>query len=68
MGKIEMNMLRPRAKKLPEVTEEMWLKVDEDYRNLVEEFINVNSFSEQTKKTIPVSFKAIRIFYVHIYE
>ena len=47
---IEMNMLRPRAKKLPTVTEDMWLKVDDDYRYLVEEFISVQNHSPQTKK------------------
>ena len=47
---IEQNMLRERAKKLPTVTEEMWLKVDEDYRYLADEFISVQSHSPQTKK------------------
>lgn len=48
--KIEMNMLRPRAKKLPDVTEEMWLKVNGEYRMLVDEFISVQNHSPQTKK------------------
>lgn len=47
---IEQNMLRERAKKLPDVTEEMWNQVNEDYRFLVDEFVSVNSFSPQTKK------------------
>ncbi|MCM3387335.1 site-specific integrase [Ureibacillus chungkukjangi] len=47
--KIEKNMLRERAKKLPEVTEEMWLKVNEDYRLLVEEYISSQSHSPKTK-------------------
>lgn len=50
MSKIEMNMLRPRAKRLPVVTEKMWLKVNEDYRYLVDEFISVQNHSPQTKK------------------
>lgn len=50
ISRIEQNMLRPRAKKLPTVTEDMWLKVNEDYRYLVEEFIDVQSHSPQTKK------------------
>lgn len=50
MSKIEQNMLRQRAKKLPTITEEMWNKVDEDYRYLSDEYISVNSFSPQTKK------------------
>ncbi|AKO91906.1 recombinase [Priestia filamentosa] len=48
--KIEKNMLRERAKPLPEVTDEMWNKVNEDYRMLVEEFISVQNHSPQTKK------------------
>lgn len=48
--KIEQNMLRERAKKLPTVTEKMWLKVDDDYRYLADEFISVQSHSPQTKK------------------
>ena len=47
---IEMNMLRPRAKRLPVVTEEMWLKVNSDYRELSEEFVSVQNHSPQTKK------------------
>lgn len=47
---IEMNMLRPRAKKLPTVTDEMWNEVNNEYRELVEEFISVQNFSPQTKK------------------
>ncbi|MEW5569591.1 tyrosine-type recombinase/integrase [Rossellomorea marisflavi] len=50
MGKIEKNMLRERAKKLPEVTDEMWLEVNDEYRELVEEFISVQNHSPQTKK------------------
>jgi integrase len=48
--KIEKNMLRERATKLPEVTDEMWKEVNEDYRMLVEEFISVQNHSPQTKK------------------
>lgn len=48
--KIEMNMLRARAKKMPEVTSEIWKEVNEDYTYLVEEYISVHSFSPQTKK------------------
>lgn len=47
---IEMNMLRPRAKKLPEVSDEMWQAVNDEYRELVEEFISVQNFSPQTRK------------------
>lgn len=50
MSKIEKNMLRERAKKLPEVTDEMWQQVNDDYRLLVEEFVSVQNHSPQTKK------------------
>ncbi|WP_072728085.1 tyrosine-type recombinase/integrase [Paenibacillus sp. NAIST15-1] len=48
--KINKNILREPAKKLPEVTEEMWLKVNEDYRSLVEEYISTQSLSPDSKK------------------
>ena len=47
---ITKNMLRERAEKLPDVTDEMWLQVNEEYRNLVNEFINSQSHSPKTKK------------------
>lgn len=50
MGKIEKNMLRDRAKKLPDITDEMWMQVNDDYRMKVEEFISVQNHSPQTKK------------------
>jgi integrase len=46
---IDKNMLRERASKLPEVTDELWKSVNEDYRLLVEEFISVQNHSPQTK-------------------
>lgn len=45
-----MNMLRERARRLEDITDEKWKLVNEDYRYLVEEFVSVNSFSPQTKK------------------
>lgn len=48
--KFEKNMLRDRAEKLPEVTDEMWKQVNDDYRFLVDEYISVQSHSPQTKK------------------
>jgi integrase len=46
---IEKNMLRERAEKLPEVTDEKWKLVNEDYRILCEEFVSVQNHSPQTK-------------------
>lgn len=48
--KIEKNMLRERATPLPEVTDEMWKEVNDDYRFLVEEYISVQNHSPATKK------------------
>lgn len=50
MSKINKNMLRERAEKLPEVNDKMWKKVNGDYRELVEEFVSVQNHSPQTKK------------------
>jgi integrase len=50
MTKIEKNMLREQAERLPEVTDDMWNQVNEDYRTLVEEYISVQNHSPQTKK------------------
>lgn len=47
---INKNTLREPAKKLPEVTDEMWLKVNDDYRTLAEEFITVQDLSPASKK------------------
>ena len=47
---IEKNMLRPRAKKLPTVTDEMWAQVNPMYRELTEEYLGSVDLSPQTKK------------------
>lgn len=47
--KIDMNMLRDRARKLPEVTDDKWILVNQEYRELVEEYISVQNHSPQTK-------------------
>lgn len=47
--KIEQNMLRDRAKKLPPISDEDWLKVNEDFRLLVSEFIASQSHSPKSK-------------------
>jgi integrase len=57
MSKIDKNMLRERAKKLPEVTAEMWKQVNSEFRELVEEFVSVQNHSPQTKKQYISSLK-----------
>ncbi|RKJ67869.1 site-specific integrase [Butyricicoccus sp. 1XD8-22] len=48
--KIEKNMLRERAKKLPEVTPEMYEKVDLEYRQLTQEFIKNQGLSPKSQR------------------
>ena len=44
-------MFRPRAKKLSEITDEMWNQILKEHRDLVEEFLQVNThLSPQSKK------------------
>lgn len=47
---IEKNMLRDRAKKLPDVTDEMWEQVHPIYRELFEEYLGSVDLSPNTKK------------------
>ena len=48
---IEMNMLRPRAKRLEDITDEMWNQVSEEHKSITDEFLKVNSqLSKQTRK------------------
>lgn len=47
---IEKNMLRERAKKLPDVTPEMWEQVDPLYKEAVEEFLQTAQLSKQSSK------------------
>lgn len=66
MTKINQNLLRKPAKKLDEITDEMWLKVNEDSRNLVEEFLEVNSqLSPRTRKQY---ISCLRQFFWFVYE
>jgi integrase len=46
---IDKNMLRERAIKLPEITDDKWKLVNYEYRSLVEEFVSVQNHSPQTK-------------------
>ncbi|MCP1185096.1 site-specific integrase [Paenibacillus sp. 1781tsa1] len=47
---VKQNTLREPAKKQAEVTEEMWLQVNEDYRLIVDEFISVQDLSPASRK------------------
>ena len=54
---IEKNMLRERAKKLPEVTPEMWANVHPIYRELFDEYMASVDLSKQTKKQYTSALK-----------
>jgi len=48
---INKNLLRKPAKKINEITDDMWNQINEESRTLVEEFLEVNSqWSVKTKK------------------
>jgi site-specific recombinase XerC len=47
--KIKMNTLREPANKIPAITDNMWIEVDEENRELVDEYLRVNTqLSPQT--------------------
>ncbi|PLR72319.1 tyrosine-type recombinase/integrase [Bacillus sp. UMB0728] len=62
---IEKNMLRDRAKRMPDVTDEMWKLVNQEYRELVEEYISVQSHSPATKKQY---ISGLRQFGYYVYS
>jgi integrase len=57
---IEKNMFRERAPKMPDVTDEMWSQVDEEHRNLVSEFLEVNQFRDKSRRQYS---SALRIWF-----
>jgi integrase len=62
---IDKNMLRERATKLPEVTEEKWKLVDEEHRNLVSEFLEVNQFREKSRQQYSSALKQFFFWIQH---
>jgi len=62
---IEQNMLRERAKKLPEVTEEKWQLVDKEFRDLVDEYLAAQNHSPQTRKQY---FSGLKQFGYFLYD
>lgn len=66
MDDINKNLLRKPANKLDEITDEMWQMVNEESRNLVEEFLEVSSqFSPKTKIQY---ISCLRQFFWFVYE
>lgn len=60
-------MLRERAEKLPDVTEEKWLKVSEEHRMLVDEYFEINGAS-LSPKTRGQYKSALRIFFYWVHD
>ncbi|WP_380571226.1 tyrosine-type recombinase/integrase [Staphylococcus hyicus] len=58
-------MLRERAKKLPDITDELWGKVDPVYKELVEEYLTSVDLSTQSKKQYR---SALRQFGFFLYD
>lgn len=63
---IEMNMLRERAKKADDVTDEMWKEVRQEHRDLVEEYLEISThLSPRTK----IQYKSgLRHFFYWVHE
>lgn len=63
---IEMNMLRERAKKADTVTDKMWSQVRQEHRDLVEEYLDINTHLSPRTKT---QYKSgLRHFFYWVYE
>lgn len=66
MAKINKNMLRPLAEKLHEITDKMWNTINSENRELVEEYLTVNS--QLSDKTKSVYTSALRQFFWFVFE
>jgi site-specific recombinase XerD len=63
---IKKNMLRESADKKDPITDEMWLLVDEENRQLVEEFLRVNN--QLSKETRLQYTTCLKQFFYYTYE
>lgn len=65
---IEMNMLRERCKKLPDITDEIWnkLDIDDENREFIEEFLAEST--QLSPKSLKQYTSALRIFLKWIME
>jgi integrase len=66
MSEINKNLLREPADKLYDITDEMWLKINEESRSLVEEFLKVNN--QLSPKTRKQYISCLRQFFWFVYE
>jgi len=63
---IKKNMVRDRADKLPEVTDEKWMQVSSEHRRLAEEFLEMNS--SLSPKTLVQYRSGIRQFFWWVHQ
>jgi site-specific recombinase XerD len=66
MSDIDLHMLRERAEKLDEITDEKWNKINAENRELVEEFLKVNK--QLSPKTRRQYISCLRQFFWFVYE
>lgn len=64
--KINKNMLRERAKKLDEITDEKWMLVNSVNREMFDEFLNINK--HLSTKTIRQYNTCLKQFFWFVYE
>jgi integrase len=65
--KIEMNMLRERALKLPEVTEAMFSQIRKEHRDLVHEYLDINK-GTLSPKSLKQYKSGLYQFYFWVHE
>lgn len=65
-NKFQENLLRERSERLPPVTDEMWENVLKEHKDLVDEFLEVNThLSDHSKKQYR---SALRIWFYFVYD
>lgn len=64
--KVEQNMLRDRAKKAEDITDEMWKEVRDEHRELVDEYLEISSHLSPRTKTQYTS--GLRQFFWWVHE
>lgn len=63
---IDLHMLRKRADKLDEITDEIFTKVNKENRELMDEYLKVNN--QLSKKTRAQYISCLRQFFYFVYE
>jgi integrase len=66
MAEINKNMLRDRAEKLEDITDDKWNSVNKHNKDMVEEFLSANK--QLSKETLKQYTSALRIFFYFVKE